>query len=336
MIHTLFGIVRPVSVLMCALALVVSACGGDGDPDVLEMQVGSVSTPGSLLGNTAEEFVRRVNGSQALAGRVHMTFFGSSQLGNDDVMLQKLRLGTLDFSMPSTIMSSTVDEFGLFELPYLVEDREHMTRIKDAIVWPMLAPAAEAAGYHLLAVWENGFRHLTNNVRPIVTPSDLSGIKLRTPQGRWRIRLFQAMGANPTPMPLSEVFVALQTGVIDGQENPLPQITSNKFQEVQAYLSLTGHVYTPAYLVTGIGQWQALPEDIRNEIQAIARGMEEYIYTEGRRLDDALMSELAESGIAINEADRSSFLEASQSVYDEFADAIPSGRAMIDRAADLR
>jgi TRAP-type C4-dicarboxylate transport system substrate-binding protein len=95
-------------------------------------------------------------------------------------------------------------------------------------------------------------------------------------------------------------------------------------------------VYTPAYLLTGIGQWQALPEDIRNEIQSIARGMEEYIYTEGRRLDEALMGELAASGIAINEADRPSFLEASESVYDEFADAIPSGREMIDRAVGLR
>jgi TRAP-type C4-dicarboxylate transport system substrate-binding protein len=202
MIHTLIGIVRP-ALLVFGMALFVASCGNGNDSGVFEMQVGSVSTPGSLLGNTAEEFVRSVNASEVLAGRVHMTFFGSSQLGNDDVMLQKLRLGTLDFSMPSTIMSTTVEEFGLFELPYLVENREHMTRIKDTIVWPMLAPAAEAAGYHLLAVWENGFRHVTNNVRPIVTPADLAGIKLRTPQGQWRIRLFQAMGANPTPMPIS-------------------------------------------------------------------------------------------------------------------------------------
>jgi tripartite ATP-independent transporter DctP family solute receptor len=316
--------------------LLVSACGGTGTGDgVIEMQVGSVSTPGSLLGNTAEEFVRRVNASEVLAGRVHMAFFGSSQLGNDEMMLQKLRLGTLDFSVPSTIMSSTVEEFGLFELPYLVENRRHMTHIKEEIVWPMLAPAAEGAGYHLLAVWENGFRHITNNVRPIVTPADLAGIKLRTPQGRWRVRLFQAIGANPTPMPLSEVFVALQTGVIDGQENPLPQISSNKFQEVQSYLSLTGHVYTPAYLMTGIGPWRGLPEDVRTEIQAIARAMEDYIYAEGRRLDDTLMAEFEASGIAINEADRASFLEASHSVYDEFAETVPAGREMIDRAISL-
>ena len=142
-------------------------------------------------------------------------------------------------------MSSTVDAFGLFEMPYLVQDRAHMRRIEEEIVWPVLVPKAEERAYTILAVWENGFRHVTNNTRPVVTPSDLSGIKLRTPRGIWRVKLFQAFGANPAPMPLSEVFVALQTGVMDGQENPLAQIYASKFQEVQQYLSLTGHVYTP-------------------------------------------------------------------------------------------
>ena len=97
-------------------------------------------------------------------------------------------------------------------------------------------------------MWENGYRHITNNKHPIKVPADLKGIKLRVPEGKWRLKMFQAYGANPSPMKLSEVFTALQTGVMDGQENPLTQIHSSKFQEVQKYLSLTGHVYTPAYL----------------------------------------------------------------------------------------
>ena len=100
----------------------------------------------------------------------------------------------------------------------------------------------------MLAVWENGYRHITNNKRPIKVPDDLKGIKLRVPEGKWRVKMFQAYGANPSPMKFSELFTALQTGVMDGEENPLTQIYSAKLQEVQKYLSLSGHVYTPAYL----------------------------------------------------------------------------------------
>ena len=139
-------------------------------------------------------------------------------------------------------MSSEVDLFGIFEMPYIVKDRQHMGRIEREIFWPKLAPEANKKGLTVLAVWENGVRHTTNSKRPIRAPADLQGIKLRVPEGKWRVKMFQAYGANPSPMALSEVFVALQTGVMDGQENPLTQIYSSKFQEVQKFLSMTGHV----------------------------------------------------------------------------------------------
>ncbi len=235
--------------------LLATSCGeGSG---VIELKFGHVGAPGSLFARSAEEFARRVN--ERFPERVTVNVFGASQLGGDDVMLQKLKLGTLDFALPSTIMSSTVDEFGLFEMPYLIESRAHMQDIERDIVWPTLAPLAEEKGYSIVAVWENGFRHVTNNKRPIHVPADLEGVKLRTPRGLWRIRLFQTFGANPTPMPLSEVFVALQTGVMDGQENPFAQIFSSKLHEVQRYLSLTQHVYTPAFVTTGTNRWMRLP-----------------------------------------------------------------------------
>ena len=112
------------------VTLLLPGCGGGGstETDVTDIQIGAVSAPGSLISATAEEFARRVN--ERLPGKVKVTFFGSSQLGNDEVMLQKLKLGTMEFSVPSTIMSSMVDEFGLFEMPYLIKDRDHMRRVK--------------------------------------------------------------------------------------------------------------------------------------------------------------------------------------------------------------
>src|ERR687888_727007 len=234
-----------------------------------ELKLGHVGEPGSLIGAAADEFAKRANGK--LGGKYKIVTYGSSQLGGDKELLQKLKLATVDFAEPSTVMSSEADIFGVFEMPYLVKDREHMKRIEKDLFWSKIEPAAEKKGLKLLAVWENGFRHITNNKRPIVTPADLQGIKLRVPEGKWRVKMFQAYGANPSPMKFSEVFTALQTGVMDGQENPFTQIYSAKFQEVQKYLSLTGHVYTPAYVLVSKEQFSKLPQDVQKVLVDCAK-----------------------------------------------------------------
>lgn len=312
----------------------LTACGSPASHRPLEIKFAHVGAPGSLFAVSAEAFARRAN--QRLGNRAQVVVFGSSQLGSDEVVAQKLKLGTVHLGLPSTVISSMVEAFSLFELPYLVEDRSHMKRIEDAIVWPTLAPLAEAAGYKILAVWENGFRHITNSRRPIATPEDLRGIKLRTPSARWRVRMFQLYGANPSPLPFAEVFVALQTGVMDGQENPLQQIYSAKLHEVQRYLSLTGHVYSPAFVTAGLAPWERLPADVRTVLEATARETQEFVFREAERMDREFLDSLVASGIAVNRADRARFVEASRAVYDAFAASIPGGRAMLDRAAALR
>lgn len=327
------------TVRILLLLLLLAACGpnarevASGD-EMIELKFGHVGQPGSLFAVSAEAFARKVN--ETAGGSVRVRVFGSSQLGGDDAMLQKLKLGTLDFSLPSTIMSSTVDEFGLFDMPYLVEDREHMQRIETAIFWPRLAPLVEPKGYKIIAVWENGFRHVTNNVRPIVTPSDLKGIKLRTPRGRWRVRMFQAYGANPTPMPLAEVFVALETGVIDGQENPFAQIYTSNLHEVQDYISLTSHVYTPAYVTVGLDAWRRLPADARAIVTAAARDVQSFVYATAERMDQEFLQAIRDAGAAVNETDRAGFLEASGPIYRAFEAEVPVGRALIGEALALR
>ena len=188
----------------------------------LEIKLGHVGEPGSLFQKSADEYARRANAK--LGSKAKVITYGSSQLGSDEEMIQKLKLGTLDMALPSTVMSSQVDLFGIFEMPYLVKDRAHMQRIEKEIFWAKLEPEAEKKGLKVLAVWENGFRQITNNKRPIKVPADLAGIKLRVPGGKWRVKMFQAYGANPSPMKFSEVFAALQTGVMDGEENPFTQI----------------------------------------------------------------------------------------------------------------
>ena len=315
------------------LVLAAWQCSEIDHPAPLELKLGHVAQPGSLIALSAEEFARRAN--EKLGARATVIVFGSSQLGNDEILLQKLKLETVDFALPSTIMSSVVDAFGLFEMPYLVKDRPHMRRIEERIFQPKIAPLAEEKGYRIIAVWENGFRHITNNVRPIVVPDDLRGIKLRTPRGLWRVKLFQAFGANPTPMPLSEVFVALQTGVTDGQENPLAQTYGGKFYEVQEYLSLTSHVYSPAYLTVLGKRWAKLPAGIRQTLEHAARETREFVAATAEQMDQELLEKLQESSIQVNTADRASFLEASGPIYEEFTRSVPGAKEWVRTALAL-
>src|SRR2546427_3196096 len=200
-IHSLIAALSGLALLMLAPA---PAYGQ------LEIKLGHVGEPGSIFQKSADEFAKRANAK--LAGKAKVIAYGSSQLGSDEEMLQKVKLGTLDMALPSTVMSSEVDLFGIFEMPYIVKDRQHMARIEKEIFWPKLEPEAEKKGLKVIAVWENGYRHITNNKRPIKMPVDLQGIKLRVPEGKWRGKMFQAHGADPRPMKISQLFTPLQTG----------------------------------------------------------------------------------------------------------------------------
>jgi TRAP-type transport system periplasmic protein len=298
-----------------------------------EIKFGHVGEPGSLFAQSADEFARKANAK--LGGKAKVVVFGSSQLGGDKELLQKLKLGTVDLALPSTVMSSEVDSFGIFEMPYLVKDRNHMHAIEKEVFWPKLAPEAEKRGLKIIAVWENGYRHVTNNKRPIKLPGDLQGIKLRVPEGKWRVKMFQAYGANPSPMKFSEVFTALQTGVMDGQENPFTQIYSAKFQEVQKYLSLTGHVYTPAYVTAGAKKWASLAPDVRKILDDTAKETQAFVYQLAAKEDNDLLQKLKAAGMQVNEVDKAAFVKASRTVYDEFGKEVKGSKALIDQALSL-
>jgi tripartite ATP-independent transporter DctP family solute receptor len=298
-----------------------------------EIKLGHVGEPGSIFQKASDEFARRANAK--LGNKAKVVVYGSSQLGGDKEMLQKLKLGTVDMAVPSTVMSSEADIFGVFDMPYLVKDRAHMQKIEKELFWTKIAPEAEKKGLKVLAVWENGFRHITNSKRPINTPDDLKGIKLRVPEGKWRVKMFQAYGANPSPMKFSEVFTALQTGVMDAQENPFTQIYSAKFQEVQKYLSLTGHVYTPAYVVVGTKKWETLPADVRKVLEDTAKETQSFVYQTAEKDDNDLLGKLKAAGMQVNNANKDAFIAASKPVYEEFAKEVPSSKEVIDRAIAL-
>lgn len=319
-----------VSVLF-GTALALGASQANAEKIILKF--GHVGNPGSLFEASVNEFVKNANAR--LGDRAEVQAFGSSQLGKDKELLQKLKLGQIAFSLPSSVMSSVADEFGVFEMPYIIKDREHMKAVQAEIGDSVFNAAAEAKGYKILSYYENGFRHITNNTRPVNVPADLEGIKLRTPNGEWRVKMFQLYGANPTPMAFSDVFTALKTEVIDGQENPYAQIWSAKFQEVQKYLSITGHVYTPAYVLVSAKHFAKLPEDIQADLMAAAAESQDAVYEMAAKLETDLLENLKNGGIEVNTADKAAFVEASKPIYDEFASSVDGGADLISKVQSL-
>ncbi len=315
------------------LSALMILAGGLAQAQTIELKLGNTSAPGSSQPNAAEEFARRV--AAQMAGRVKIVPYHNSQLGNETELLQKLKIGTVDFSQPSTIMSTVAGEFGVFDMPYLIKDRAHMARYRDRVFWTDIAPKSEKQGLRVIAVWENGYRHITNNVRPIDKPEDLKGIKLRVPPGIWRAKMFQAYGASPSPMQFSELFVALQTGVMDGQENPLSNIWSAKLYEVQKFLTFTNHVYTPSFLTVGVARWNRLPADIRTNLEKIAQETQAWVLDHEEKEDKALLDKMRGAGIKVNTANRDAFVNASAAIYAEFAKEVPGGKELIDKALAL-
>lgn len=318
------------TILAAALALGTGAGAALAQQEII---FGISATPTSLQGQTAHEFARRAN--EKLGDAAVVKVFDSSQLGKDKDMLQKLKIGTMHMTLPSSVMPEIAPEYAIFDLPFLVADRDHLARIDDTFFKDVLVPAAEAEGYRPLAVWENGFRHITNNVKPINTPADLAGLKIRTPNSSWRVAMFSEYGANPTPMSFSEVFVSLQTNVIDGQENPLTNITGAKLQEVQKYLSLSNHVYSPAYPTVGVAVFEKLDPEVQKVLAETAQEMALWARETGGAAEGKLLDELKAAGMEVNTADRQAFVAASAPLYSKFASEVEGGQAMIDSVLSL-
>ena len=313
--------------------LLIAAVAGCLGPEAASAQgpvtvrLGLSANPGSLIAITAEEYAKRAN--EALRGKAEVKVFPSSQLGTDEQMLKGVRAGQLEMFVPSTVMSTVEPKYGVFEMPYLIRDWHHIRKVAaNAEIKRALFEPLPSKGVRVLAFWENGFRHITNNTRPIMKPEDLRGIKLRVPSGIWRVKMFKLYGANPTPLAYAEVYSALQSGVMDGQENPFPQIWSGRFHEVQKYLSLTGHVYSPAYPMVGEKWWQSIPADVRATLERVAVETQEVAWREGERLDKELLAKLGAT-LKVNEADKKAFIQASKPVYEEFAHEVPGGGELI-------
>ncbi|MGO9244022.1 MAG: TRAP transporter substrate-binding protein [Verrucomicrobiia bacterium] len=211
-----------------------------------------------------ERFAKSV--AERTNNAVQIQVFPAGQLGNDMQILDGVRLGTVDIAMTGNPFYTTIaPELNLFDLPYLFRNFDHAYKVLDGPIGVEVRSALEKHGMKPLGILEIGFRNISNNKRPIKVPADLKGLRIRTTPNPAHIQAFRILGANPVPMPITEVYLALSTGTVDGQENLIAHTHDMKFYEVQKYFSLMYHAYTAADVVMNLKKYQ----DLKPEYQKI-------------------------------------------------------------------
>jgi tripartite ATP-independent transporter DctP family solute receptor len=243
--------------------------------------------------------------------------FHTQALGDENVHLQMIRTGQIDV-YPMGSDAVTLDPaWAVFDMPFLFADRETVSRLLDGEIGEELrASMREAAGLEVLAFGELGFRQMTNNVRPIVTPADMEGVQFRVPGSPARILSFRALGAEPINMNFGELYLALQQGTVDGQENPLITIKNRSLNEVQEYLSLSGHVYSPVTLVMNGRKFDSLTSEQQAMVKEAALEAAKFTRELGAEGDATLLSELSET-MTVNEIDLEAFKAAAGPIWEE-------------------
>ncbi|WP_310625580.1 TRAP transporter substrate-binding protein [Limnohabitans sp.] len=213
------------------------------------LKMGHVLAKGSHYDIGANVFCENLD--KNTQGRYKCQVYPASALGGEREQVEAVQIGTQDLVITSTgPVGNFVPEMKIVDVPFLFRDYDHARKVLDGKIGQDMLAKFPDHGLVALAWSENGFRHMTNNKRPIVSAADTSGLKMRTMENKVHMEGYRAFGIQPTPMAFPEVFGALQQGVVDGQENPIPVILASKFSQVQKHLSLTGHVYSPGLIIT--------------------------------------------------------------------------------------
>lgn len=249
-------------------------------------------------------------------GMFAVEIFDGGVLGDEIAQMELIRAGQVDVVPMGSDVVEIDNRFAVFDAPFLFPDAGTARAALDGELKDSLGESLrERTGLELLAFGELGFRMITNNVRPVVTPADLDGLKLRTPGSSTRIMAFETLGAAPTPMSLGEVYLALQQGVLDGQENPFGTIREMSFHEVQDYLSLSRHVYTPITLAMNGAKFDSLSDEEKAAVTAAAAKASEASRGQSDTNTASLLDEFKAAGMNVNEIDLPAFQAATPPIY---------------------
>ncbi|MFD0958169.1 TRAP transporter substrate-binding protein [Paenibacillus chungangensis] len=294
-----------------------SSSSGNSDK-VVKLKLGHITSESDAWHKGALKFAELVK--EKTDGSVEVEVFPSSTLGNDRDLIEGMQLGSVDFALVAGVLSNFYEPYSILELPYLFRDVDHLKNVLYGDVGEQLKQDLLAnAQVRGLDFWLRGPRELTAN-RKIEKVEDLKGLKVRVPEIPASIAAWKAMGASPTPMAFGEVYSSLQTGVIDGQENPLALISSNKFNEVQQYLMMTNHVYGYVQLTMSDITYGKLTKEQQTAIEEAAKEATVFENELVAQQEEELLTQLKENGMEVVELDTAPFMEKAQTVHAEFAE----------------
>ena len=307
-------------VLMSAFFALTAAMIAGAAPYKADLKIASSTAMSHTYNVGAQYFAKLVE--ERTDGRIKFKFYPDGQLGKGErELLEALQQGSIDIYIGSTGplggFSSSVQ---ILDIPFIFRDYVHVDKVLDGPIGASLSADLEKVQMKGLAFWENGFRNLTNSKRVVKTPADAKGLKIRTMENPVHIQAWKAAGVNPTPMAWSEVYGALQQGVIDGQENPVAVILQMKIYEVQKNLSLTQHVYSPAMLIMSMKRWTQIPKEDQAIILKAAQEGAVYQRSLGRANEEQMLAELQKQGMTVTrDVDKTAWVAAMKPAFDSFS-----------------
>lgn len=334
-----------VLLVVAMAASLLAGCGGSSpapekkaDKKVIKVSIG--------LNDASPEYKGLVKWKELVdkesKGRIEIQIFPSAQLGDDIKTMTALRAGTLEMSGPSSSPIATIDKkWMVFDLPFLFPNEQVVDKVLDGPFGKKMLDSLSAHGLVGIMYMENGYRQVTNSKREIKTPDDIKGLKIRTMENPVHLAAWRKLGANPTPMPFSEVFNAMQQKTIDGQENPNTTNFLQKFQEVQKYTTMTKHVYTPFVIMYSKKLWDTLPKEDQELLMKTAKEASKWQREYNRKVDAEAAEGLAKAGMTVTKLtpeQQKAFMDATKDIAPQFEgdigkDVITEVKAEIEKAS---
>lgn len=304
-----------VRTLVAAAALAVGPLAAQAQ--AVKLTLGHGAAPGNPRHEASVRFAEVLKARTG--GRIEVQVAPSAQLGDDAAMVTALRTGALDMSANSQgALANAVPEYAAFGMPFLFANLPQAWKLLDGPLGKELADRTAEKGMVVLGYWDNGIRHMSNSKRPLNRPEDLKGLKMRTPPDAVTVDIMQALGAEVQQIKFAELYVALQQGVVDGQENPIMNLHASRLYEVNRFVTLTGHKYEMTPFLMSRRSWDRLSESDRKAVMEAAAEATALQRRLSRDSDDKLLADLKAKGVQVNTADKAAFERATEQVNDKW------------------
>ncbi|QIE55924.1 TRAP transporter substrate-binding protein [Pikeienuella piscinae] len=303
----------------------------------MEMKFGHPYAESHPLAQGAQMFADKI--AERTDGKIKINVFPNNTIGSSRDLVEAIQIGVVDFALvPTTNVASFYPPLDIFYLPFIFRDSAHAYAVSDGPVGQKLyADMLEKTGIRTLAMFESGFRTITTANTKVEEPEDMEGIKFRVVNNPLNVATFKALGANPTPMAISEVFTGLQQGTVDGQDNPIGNVKAFGFDTVQKNITLSNHQWAGIMFLADDKMWGGLPEHVKTLFSDTAQETQEWERKELNKVEGAYLSEMEADGMTVTRLtpeQTAAFQKAMEPVWDEYRDKI--GAELIQSVVDTK